>query len=362
MKKQIITVLLLISMSCFSPAGFSQNIGINATGAAPDSSAMLDVQSTAKGMLVPRMTSAQRNAILLPATGLMVFDNTTKSFWFKSTSRWVELVDSTNTIWKQEDASVYLNDNQKVGIGTSAPDVRLNIERGTDAGYASGGYLQLGATNDHNLAFDNNEIMARFNGGVANLALQLNGGSIGIGTSTPQARLHINNGDDAGAVSGGYLQLGPSEAINLAFDNNEIQARNNGTVSTLYLQNNGGPVQVGAAAGSTTDVHINNGKLVKTATGNANMMPLCYGRVSANGTLISGTPNVTIVKGSRPGEYYINCTGITSSTIMTACPNDIHGATKLNAAYNAANQAFVMAVIADTDPENEPFSFVFYNL
>jgi hypothetical protein len=46
-------------------------------GITPDNSAMLDVQSTDKGVLFPRMTSTQRSAITSPATGLMIF-NTTK--------------------------------------------------------------------------------------------------------------------------------------------------------------------------------------------------------------------------------------------------------------------------------------------
>ena len=48
-------------------------VGINADNSAPDPSAMLDVQSTTKGMLVPRMTSALRAAISAPVNGLMVY-------------------------------------------------------------------------------------------------------------------------------------------------------------------------------------------------------------------------------------------------------------------------------------------------
>ncbi len=43
---------------------------------APDPSAMLDVQSTSKGFLPPRMTTAERNAISNPATGLLIFNTT----------------------------------------------------------------------------------------------------------------------------------------------------------------------------------------------------------------------------------------------------------------------------------------------
>ena len=50
----------------------AQSAAINNDGSNADASAMLDVKSTNKGMLVPRMTTAQRNAISNPATGLMI--------------------------------------------------------------------------------------------------------------------------------------------------------------------------------------------------------------------------------------------------------------------------------------------------
>lgn len=51
---------------------FSQ-VGINSDGSMPDNSALLDVKSTNKGVLIPRLTFEQRNALTNPAQGLMVF-------------------------------------------------------------------------------------------------------------------------------------------------------------------------------------------------------------------------------------------------------------------------------------------------
>jgi uncharacterized protein (TIGR02145 family) len=48
-------------------------VGINNDGSAPNNSAMLDVKSTGKGLLPPRMTSGQMNAIVNPASGLMIY-------------------------------------------------------------------------------------------------------------------------------------------------------------------------------------------------------------------------------------------------------------------------------------------------
>lgn len=361
MKKISTALLLFVLAAILTPAAFSQGIAINSNSAAPDNSAMLDVQSTSKGMLVPRLTSAQRDAMGTPATGLLIFNTTTGSFWFKNKVRWVELVDSTNTIWTQKDTSVYLNNNQNVGIGTSAPEVRLHIERGSDVTLTGGGYLQLGASNNPNLVFDNNEIQARNAGSARDLTMQLGGGNIGIGTSSPAVRLQISNGTDVGFETGGYLQMGPNSSTNLAFDNNEIQARNAFAPSALYLQNNGGDLQIGSTTFNSTDVHINNGKLLGPTTGSANLLPLCYGHVSAAGTLISGTPNVSVTR-TALGSYSISCAGITASTIMVGCPNNIHGGTNMNIAYSSDGKAFVLTLRGDTDVENESFSFILYNL
>ena len=83
----VIILVLLISIN------ISAQVGIGSTN--PDASSMLDIQSTAKGVLIPRMTTAQREAISVPATGLLVFDNTTQSFWFY-TGAWQELVNGSS--------------------------------------------------------------------------------------------------------------------------------------------------------------------------------------------------------------------------------------------------------------------------
>ena len=67
---------LLAAFLLFNGALFSQ-VGINQDNNVPDASAMLDVKSTSKGMLVPRMTKSQRDAISTPAAGLLVFNTTT---------------------------------------------------------------------------------------------------------------------------------------------------------------------------------------------------------------------------------------------------------------------------------------------
>lgn len=71
MKPFIFYLTLSLLLFCVYQTAFTQGVGINTT---PDPSAMLDVSSTDKGMLVPRMTTAQRLAIPSPAESLLVFD------------------------------------------------------------------------------------------------------------------------------------------------------------------------------------------------------------------------------------------------------------------------------------------------
>lgn len=73
-------ILLLALLFAITEKISAQNIAINSTGNLPDTSAMLDVSSTVKGFLAPRMTTAQRNAIVLPATGLLVYNTSTNTF------------------------------------------------------------------------------------------------------------------------------------------------------------------------------------------------------------------------------------------------------------------------------------------
>lgn len=69
-------------------------VAINSTAANPDNSAMLDITSTTKGMLIPRMTTAERTAITTPATGLLVYDNTLSLFYFYTGSAWAPIATS----------------------------------------------------------------------------------------------------------------------------------------------------------------------------------------------------------------------------------------------------------------------------
>tara|TARA_R110002096_G_scaffold386435_1_gene580556 strand:- start:14639 stop:19189 length:4551 start_codon:yes stop_codon:yes gene_type:complete len=81
-------IVILFILFAFGNILNAQNISINANGAAPDNSAMLDVSSNNRGILIPRMTLIQRNAITNPATGLLIYqtDNDSGFYFNRGTS------------------------------------------------------------------------------------------------------------------------------------------------------------------------------------------------------------------------------------------------------------------------------------
>jgi len=91
--------LLLLVFLLFSSALFAQ-IGINTDNSVPDNSAMLDVKSTTKGVLIPRMTQAQIEAISSSANGLQVFCTTdNKIYVYVSTvGQWKEVAYGTGIL------------------------------------------------------------------------------------------------------------------------------------------------------------------------------------------------------------------------------------------------------------------------
>lgn len=78
------------------------------------------------------------------------------------------------------------------------------------------------------------------------------GAAVGIGTTIPDAPLNIANTSLTGIGTPGTFQIGQSNTYNLVCDNNEVQARNNGSGSPLYVQYWGGDLSVCASGGSAT--------------------------------------------------------------------------------------------------------------
>lgn len=90
-------VIILLTLALMIPAlrwtgvaaTYAQSIpGIGIGTNTPDASAILDIDFTNKGVLFPRLTTAQRDAISAPATGLLIYNTTTKVLEVYDGSGW----------------------------------------------------------------------------------------------------------------------------------------------------------------------------------------------------------------------------------------------------------------------------------
>ncbi len=92
-----------------------------------DSSAILNIESIDKGILVPRMTTVQRESILNPAHGLMVYDVDTQSFWYNSSKGWKNFRFDTNKIIDADgDTKVEVekfNDEDRIRFTTTGEEI-----------------------------------------------------------------------------------------------------------------------------------------------------------------------------------------------------------------------------------------------
>jgi hypothetical protein len=245
---------LLIPVIIFPTVLFAQSVGVSADGSLPDNTAMLDIKSNSKGLLIPRLTTAQRTAIVSPAIGLTVFDTDTYSNWIYRgdvMGNWVESLHSLDKHWDRTGSNIFTTNTGNVGIGTNNPTAKLTINAtdpsisflnsGIAKGYlqASGNNMKLGTQN----ANTTGSIVFSMHG---NDRMTIDAdGNIGVGISAPVSKFQVTGGSEASASTHGYLMLGNENGTNMVFDNNEIQGRNNGNASTLYMQTDGGNMYIG---------------------------------------------------------------------------------------------------------------------
>ncbi len=210
-----VTAALFVLLSAAS--AFAQGVGINGTGAAADTSALLDLSSTAKGFLAPRMTALQRAAITLPATGLLVYQTDGTAGLYCNTGSalapaWMPVgVGGGAGQWTTSGSSLYYNGG-RVGVGTPAPGYRFTA---VDTGLV----LRVQANNA-------GSTMASFGGagsivvdapGVVGGRLSLlDSGYLGLGRVTPTARLDVLGGNWDVVGGEGDVRIG-DDATRLKF-------------------------------------------------------------------------------------------------------------------------------------------------
>jgi hypothetical protein len=222
---------------------FGQGIAINTTGAAPDTSAILDIEDTDKGILIPRVNITDLSTtapISLPANSLLVYNinGTTGTgfyYWNSSLGTWVKINDSASLIDKVDDLEDGKSDNDGSDDGSSIfIGLRAGMnDDGSDNRNASFGYASMIS----NLLGFNNAAM-----GYEALNTNSNGNNnVAIGYQASKEAVSADNNTAVGAQA----------LYNNTEDNNTAigyQTQYNGTigdkntslgVQSLYTNSNG---------------------------------------------------------------------------------------------------------------------------
>jgi hypothetical protein len=201
--------LALTICTLFSTLLIAQSVGINNN--TPHASAILDIKSTTKGLLIPRMLLAERNLIAAPATGLLIYqtDNTPGYYYYNGTSWTVLASGGATNYWTVSGSNIFNNNAGNVGIGTATPINKLQI--GTVPGSVIGNDIAIG-NGTQAMSFYQSVLNSAWYSNT-NLVLMPGfpgGGKVGIGTLTPATTLTIhtpNNTDGFSHESDGGIIL-----------------------------------------------------------------------------------------------------------------------------------------------------------
>jgi hypothetical protein len=336
--------IAIISVLCNFPLFAISQVAINTTGLAPNSSAMLDVESTTKGVLIPRMTQAQRTAISSPATGLLIFQtDNTPGFYFNSGTPvaplWTILITSSSTLsyvdltstqtaagaktWSNlatfnagitaAGAAVNLNasSNFATNINTGTSTGAVNIGNGTTGGNVisigntvlATGITQRVGTGNFSLdgvAGSTYSIGASTTTGTINLGGTAQTGTITLGSSSGANILNIANGSGATTLNLGNVQTAGS--INLG------AAMTTGTITIGGTGLHTGTIGIGTGTGAQT-LNFGSGTGLKTISiGGTGANIIALGNTQTAGSINLGAAMTT-------GTITIGGTGLHSGII-----------------------------------------------
>lgn len=143
--KLIFGILIITSFN------LAAQVAVTGDGSNADASAMLEVKSTDKGMLIPRMSAAERDLIGTPASGLLVYVTDDNNFYFFDGVSWKQFSGGSDGDWVVNGNNMSSSVSGNVGIGQPNPNQKLDVN-GTIKGTNFTG-------NGNTLTFGNNSNM-----------------------------------------------------------------------------------------------------------------------------------------------------------------------------------------------------------
>jgi hypothetical protein len=234
--KQLTLLLGALCLFLASARAQTNNVGIGTT--TPAASALLDVSSTTKGLLAPRMTKTQRDAITTPATGLLVYqtDNTPGFYTYNGTA-WVALSDGASQLEK-------ITENSKTGHRILGRNAAYYGNIGTDAVDLSYSYSEEpnttnGATGDYSTAMGSGTTAS----GTAATAIGFNN------TASGTAATVMGNGNLASGI--GATAMGSITSAS----GNGATAMGNNTTAKSYAEVALGAFNTSYTPASTTAIN-----------------------------------------------------------------------------------------------------------
>ena len=276
MKHLLFCFLFLIVSSAATNA---QSLAINTTGAAASASSILDVSSTTKGILVPRMTKAQKNVIATPANGLLVYQTAPDSIGFHYYN---------GSLW------VWLNP-----AGGASTDWSLTGNAGTDTAVNF-----IGTTDNMPLAFKvNNEKSGRIESSIAtaNSFLGFRSGRFNSSSNNTgfgnRALADSVSGSDNAAFGAFALNNNKAGNSNTALGSRTLTNNVTGFGNTAV-----GSVSLNANTTGTYNTGVGSGSLFNNTTGANNTAiganALLFNSGGANNTALGGSALVSNVSGT----------------------------------------------------------------
>lgn len=374
-------------------------VSINNTSAVANGSALLDMTSTTKGLLIPRMTTAQRDAINTPAVGLLIFDTNLNAFMFFNGTDWGGINGNGVSDWNVNGNDIYNNNTGNVGIGTSVPAARLSVDSSimVDQANSNQGFLdrsslyfgsdkKVGIVRSFLTGSSGRNGMGFFTNNTRRMTIDSTG-QVGIGTINPLQTLHVSGNTylsgnvgigsstpdyayenllgynymfyglgvgtvpnatyllDVGAAGSGVRFRGDFRVDGIVNPTTTFQMGENASVAGSLTVNNGKGVAYNA--NSSTNLRIYQ---FTTATFNA-ILPghglSAEGAIAFNGGF-TGVPRVFVgdidVTGGSSGELYrvqLQLYGCSTSAGVTTCK-----ARLLNTSPNPVNYSITWNCIA----------------